>query len=133
MHCWTVPTVSEVELLRMTTTSAGARPADGRLRCELVAGHQGSHIGFATAARDGDQWWWLRWDERSGEVGEMIQIDPCDSVLPQGRYADDCVLPLGHPGPHSFDVPCAPVIGRRHPVRLRPGRKTRWHSRRNPD
>jgi len=110
MHCWTVPTVSEVELLRMTTTSAGARPADGRLRCELVAGHQGSHIGFATAARDGDQWWWLRWDERSGEVGEMIQIDPCDSVLPQGRYADDCVLPLGHPGPHSFDVPCAPVI-----------------------
>jgi hypothetical protein len=88
----------------------------------MVAEHQGSHIAFAAAAEDGDQWWWLRWDGRSGEPAELVQIDPCPAELPQGRYADDCLLPEGHPGPHSFDVPARPPrSGERPRVRGRYG------------
>jgi hypothetical protein len=112
MQCRTGVTVSAVELLTMTTVSVDSAAAGGRLSCDLAAGHQGSHIAFAGAARDGEQWWWLRWDGGSGEPAELVQIDPCPAELPQGRYADDCLLPEGHPGPHSFDVPT---------VRRRPG------------
>jgi hypothetical protein len=108
MYCQTLATVSAVELLMMTTISANARPAGDQLSCELVAGHQGNHMAFAAAAQDGDQWWWLRWDGQPSGVGELVQIDPCDAELPRGPYADDCVLPQGHPGPHSFDLPAAP-------------------------
>jgi hypothetical protein len=108
MQCRTGVTVSAVELAAMTSVSADAGAADGRLGCELGAGHQGSHIAFAGAAWDGEQWWWLRWDGRSGEPGELVQIDPCPAELPQARYADDCLFPEGHPGPHSFDVPAGP-------------------------
>jgi hypothetical protein len=91
---------------------------DGCLRCELVAGHDGSHVALLATEHDGDQWWWLRWDGRPGEV---IHLDPCDAELSKGRYADDCFLPAGHPGAHSFDLqPLAPPPGRRHPVRPRP-------------
>jgi hypothetical protein len=132
VYCGTVSAAGVAELLRMTATSVGAYPADDPLSCELVAGHVGTHMAFAAAAHDGDQWWWLRWDDRPGEVGELIQIDPCEAVLPQGRYADDCVLPQGHPGPHSFDEPPAkPVSGRRHTVRLRAGQVLPRRSRRN--
>ena len=105
MHCRTAATVSAAEMLRVNAISADAQPADGRLACELVAGHDGSHLAFAAAADDGDQWWWLRWGGQSGAAPELVQIDPCDAVLPQGQYADDCVSPHGHPGPHSFDLP----------------------------
>ena len=130
MHCRTVVTVSAVELVAMPTVSVGAGAAGGRLSCELVAGHQGSHVAFAATARDGDQWWWLRWDGRSDEATELVQIDPCPAQLPQGRYADDCLLPAGHPGSHSFDVPARPPrSGERHRVgaRFRPigGRDSR--------
>lgn len=91
-----------------------AQPDASRLDCELVAGHPGSHVALVATAHGGDQWWWLRWDERHSAA---IQIDPCDAELPQGRYADECVLPDGHPGPHSFDLlPLLPLPGRRHRV-----------------
>jgi hypothetical protein len=86
-----------------------------------VAGHVGSHVALVATVRGGDQWWWLRWDGQLGEAIEVMQIDPCDAELSQGRYADDCVLPEGHPGPHSFDLPPLPFLpGKRHSVRLRP-------------
>ena len=98
MHCRTVATVS--------AASAGD---PGRLGCELVTGHPGNHIAFVTAAQDGDQCGWLRWDAGSGE---LVQVDPCDAKLPQGRYSDDCLLPMSHPGPHSFDLPARDVGAR---------------------
>jgi hypothetical protein len=116
MHCPTVATVSAAELLRVTTVSVDAHPAGGRPGCELVAGHDGSHIAFAAAANDGDQWWWLRWDGQSGEATELVQIDPCDAVVVHARYPDDCMLPHGHAGPHSFDLP----VVRRAPVNAVP-------------
>jgi len=109
MYCQTVAIVSAVELLTMTTISANAHPTSDQLSCELVAGHQGNHMAFAAAAQDGDQWWWLRWDGQPRGAGELVQIDPCDAELPQEQYADDCFLPHGHPGPHSFDLPAAPA------------------------
>lgn len=108
MYCQTVATVTAVELLKTTTISANAHPAGDQLSCELAAGHPGNHMAFAAAAQDGDQWWWLRWDSQPSGASEVVQIDPCDAELPQGQYADDCVLPQGHTGPHSFDLAAAP-------------------------
>jgi hypothetical protein len=104
MHCPTVATVTAVKLLTTTAISADAHPAGGRFSCELVAGHPGSHLAFAAAAQDGDQWWWLRWDGRSGRATELVQIDPCDAELPQGRYADDCWVSPGAATPLSRPV-----------------------------
>jgi len=130
MHCGTVAAVSAARLLTVTNVSADAHPARSRLSCELVVGHHGSHVAFAAATRDGDQWWWLRWDGQSGGAAELVQIDPCSAVLPQGRYADDCMLPQGHPGPHSFDLPARPPLsGKLHPVRVRSPHTARRDSR----
>lgn len=101
VRCWAVATVSAAELVTFPTISEDAHPMSSHLCCELVAGHDDSHVALVAIAHGGDQWWWLRWD---GKVGELIQIDPCDAELPQGRYADDCLLPEGHRGPHSFDL-----------------------------
>jgi hypothetical protein len=110
------------DLLRLTVLAEPVRPDERRLRCELVAGHEGSHVALIGTEHDGDRWWWLRWD---GHPGEVIQIDPCDAELSKGRYADDCFLPGGHPGAHSFDLqPLASASGRRHAVRPRPYRRT---------
>jgi hypothetical protein len=110
VRCRAVATVSATALLTLIAASEDANPESGRLSCELVAGHGGSHVALVATAHGSDQWWWLRWDGQLGEVTEVIQIDPCDAELPQGRYTDDCVLPEGHPGPHSFDLPPLPSL-----------------------
>ena len=121
VRCRAVTTISATEVLTLTTISDDAHPDGGRLSCELAAGHGGSHVALVATAHGGDQWWWLRWDGELGNAIELIQIDPCDAELPQGRYKDDCFLPDGHPGPHSFDLPPPPSLSReRHPFRLRP-------------
>jgi hypothetical protein len=108
------------ELVRLTALAEYVGPDEDRLRCELVAGHDGSHIALVATRYDGEQWWWLRWD---GQPGEVIQIDPCDAELSEGRYADDCFLPANHPGAHSFDLqPLTSSPGRRHAVPPRPHR-----------
>jgi len=90
----------------------------GRLICELAAGHEGSHVAFVAAVHGGDQWWWVRWDGQLRAAVQVVQIDPCDAELPHGGYADDCLLPEGHPGPHSFHLPPLAVPpGERRPVR----------------
>ncbi|MEU4422194.1 hypothetical protein AB0F81_16330 [Actinoplanes sp. NPDC024001] len=76
---------------------AGLPPRD--VRCELVAGHDGSHIAFALAAEGGDQWWWVRW---AADGSEVVALEPCDTVCPAEH--DDCLLPAGHAGPHSYEL-----------------------------
>ncbi|MBG0564599.1 hypothetical protein [Actinoplanes aureus] len=73
----------------------GLPPRD--VRCELATGHEGSHMAFALAAAGGDEWWWARWTTGGCEV---VPLDPCDTVCPAEH--DDCLLPAGHAGPHSF-------------------------------
>jgi hypothetical protein len=105
VRCAAVPTVNTDELLASIADIDNANPESARLICELVAGHEGSHIALVATAHGGDQWWWLRWDGQLGEPKEVVHIEPCDAELPHERYADDCLLPEGHPGPHSFDLP----------------------------
>ena len=71
------------------------------LRCEIAAGHSGSHVAFAASADDGELWWWLCWAEPTREVR---QIDLCDGRSLNDPYLDDCLLFDGHPGMHSFDL-----------------------------
>jgi hypothetical protein len=71
------------------------------LSCEIAAGHGGNHIAFAAAADGGELWWWLCWETQTREVR---RIDPCDGRRLDDQYMDDCLLPAGHPGPHSFDL-----------------------------
>jgi hypothetical protein len=101
--------VGATELLTLIAHSEEAISASGRLRCELMAGHAGRHVAFVATVHGGNQWWWLCWEGLLGEKIEAVQINPCNAELPQGRYADDCVLPEGHPGLHSFDLPPASV------------------------
>ncbi|MBB4761878.1 hypothetical protein ACFQFC_37610 [Amorphoplanes digitatis] len=69
--------------------------------CELAAGHPGSHVAFVVAAEDGDHWWWLRWDARHRH---LIRLDPCERTATDEDVPDDCLLPSGHHGPHSFEL-----------------------------
>ena len=120
VRCRAVATVGAAELLTLIAGSEDAHSESGRLSCELVAGHVGSHVALVATVHGGDKWWWLRWDGQLGETIDVLQVDPCDAELPQGRYADDCLLPEGHQGPHSFDLPPLPSLpGEPHRVRLR--------------
>jgi hypothetical protein len=121
VRCLAVAGVNAGEWLTSIAGSKDAHLESGRLICELVAGHDRSHVALVATVHGGDQWWWLRWDGPGGETIEVVQIDPCDAELPHARYADDCLLPEGHPGPHSFHLPPLPSVPEeRHPVRPRP-------------
>lgn len=81
---------------------SGRRPdVAALLSCEIAAGHDGSHIAFAATANDGELWCWLYWREQTREIR---QADLCDGRLLDDPYLDDCLLPGGHPGPHSFEL-----------------------------
>jgi hypothetical protein len=109
VRCPAVTAVGDADMLRLATIAESLHPDDGLLGCELVAGHDGSHVALVATANDGGQWWWLRWDRLS----EVIHLDPCAAELPHGGYADDCFLPDGHSGPHSFDLPPLRLPARR--------------------
>src|SRR5690349_20530473 len=67
------------------------------LACELAIGHDDRHVGFDVAAHGGHQAWWLRW---IGRRRDAVQVDMCDGKDLDEQ--DDCLLPEGHRGPHSF-------------------------------
>jgi hypothetical protein len=122
-RCQAVATVGAAELAS-TRLPEYAHQESGPLDCELVATHDGAHVALVAVADGGDQWWWLRWGGRLGEALDVIQIEPCDAELSHGQYADDCVLPQRHTGPHSFDLrPPASLPGERHVVSRRPAHR----------
>jgi hypothetical protein len=100
--------VNDGELPTTMASSEDVSVFSGSLICELVAGHDGDHVALVGTEHGGDRWWWLRWTGELRATTDVIQIDPCDVELPHGRYADDCFLPQGHPGPHSFHLPPLP-------------------------
>jgi hypothetical protein len=95
-------------LAKLTMLPQAAAPALRQLACELAALHDGPHVAFTLAALDGDQWWWLRW---TGRVREVIQLDPCDDGPDEEPGCDFCLLPCGHPGPHSFEIRLSIRVG----------------------
>lgn len=68
--------------------------------CELVAGHEGSHVAFTVASDDGDRPWWIAWSRRRFQV---ITIDVCTHET-EDHDRDTCLLPAEHPGPHSYQL-----------------------------
>jgi hypothetical protein len=91
-------TVSEFAML--SALPDPIEPASPRPFCELADGHEDAHVAFALASHEGVQWWWLRWGRRH----EVVGIDLCEVTESDGLDADFCLLPGGHPGPHSFDL-----------------------------
>jgi hypothetical protein len=69
------------------------------MMCELGAGHDGCHATFIVATDGGDHWWWIRWD---AEHRQLSCLPTCDGT--DRRTGDDCLLPLHHPGRHTFEM-----------------------------
>jgi hypothetical protein len=92
-------TTTEAAKLRVISTDVPA--PNTSLPCEIAAGHDGDHLALA-AVSDGDElWWWLCWGLR---VRQVRQIDLCDGRDLDDPYLDDCLLPEGHPRPHSYQI-----------------------------
>jgi hypothetical protein len=79
-------------------------PISAHLVCDLALGHEDDHAAFALASDGGDTWWWVRWGR---ERHDVVQIDPC--AEPDVPAVEVCLLPSGHPGAHSCDLPPWPA------------------------
>jgi hypothetical protein len=101
LRCGATTSLTAIEAAKLRVVCYQVPAADALLSCEIAIGHDSSHLAFATTASDGDLWWWLYWKERTREVR---QVDLCDGRLLDDPYPDDCLLPDGHPGPHSFEL-----------------------------
>ncbi|GAA0927318.1 hypothetical protein Vau01_117220 [Virgisporangium aurantiacum] len=98
-QCFATTGLTVTECDRLAALPDPVEPARLDLTCELAIGHTDHHIAFAVAAHSGNQQWWLRWN---GRLRDVVHIELCD-----GRDADehnDCLLPHGHDGPHSFAI-----------------------------
>ena len=101
LRCVAASPLTAIEAAKLGVSCSEVPAAEAWLRCELVAGHDASHVAFAAIGSDGELWWWLRWGAQDREIR---QIDLCDGRHVDDPYLDDCLLPGGHPGPHSFEL-----------------------------
>jgi hypothetical protein len=101
IRCGVMTSLMDTEVAKLRVVCPQVPAEQAMLRCEIVAWHDGSHVAFATSADDGELWWWLCW---TGQTREVRQIEICDGRCLDDPYRDDCLLPDGHPGPHSFDL-----------------------------
>jgi hypothetical protein len=99
--CGVTASLTVIEAAKLRVNCRQVPAAEAVLICELVAGHDGSHVAFATTANDDELWWWLCWGAQTREVR---QIELCDARWLDDPYLDDCLLPDGHLGPHSFHL-----------------------------
>jgi hypothetical protein len=99
--------LTAAELARLVALPAPVNPVVRFLICELVAGHDGCHTALTVTASGGERWWWLRWPPESRwapELRELVVADTCDGMGTGNEWAEWCLLPHGHPGPHSFEI-----------------------------
>lgn len=101
VHCGVTRSLRGIEAAKLRVICRQVPDVQASLSCEIAAGHDGSHVAFATAADAGELWWWLCW---GGQTREVRQIDLCDARWLDDPYMDDCLLPDGHPAPHSFEL-----------------------------
>jgi hypothetical protein len=101
VRCKSTTSLTAVEAAELRGISGDAPAPGTSLVCEIAAGHDGSHTALATIS-DSDQLWWLCWGDRAREV---CQIPLCDGRDLDDPYLDECLLPEGHSGPHSYEIP----------------------------
>jgi hypothetical protein len=101
VRCGVTTGLTAIEAARLRVNCRQIPAVDAVLICELAAGHDGSHMAFATTADDGQPWWWLCWE---GQTRQVRQIELCDTSWLNEPYIDDCLLPEDHPGPHSYEL-----------------------------
>jgi hypothetical protein len=99
LRCAAVTAITDVEFVFLLSLPRRFGPPFRRVQCELSTSHVGSHVAFVMAADGGECWWWVRWD---ASHQELVQLQVCNAVDQPGR--DDCVLPIGHPGAHSYEL-----------------------------
>ena len=99
VRCVATTSLAPMEEAKLAVASGRTTATDAPLFCEIVGGHEGSHIAFATLSEDDEQWWWFYWN---GPAREIRQIDLCGVCCLDGPYVDECLLLEGHPGPHSY-------------------------------
>ncbi|MEU4157343.1 hypothetical protein [Actinoplanes sp. NPDC026670] len=97
-RCGAATTVTDSEFTILLTQRYRLGTPLRDVECELASEHTESHIAFAMAADNGEQWWWVRWNPL---VHEVAALEICPAVSGPGQ--DDCLLPKGHAGGHSFD------------------------------
>jgi hypothetical protein len=102
IRCRVATSLTAIEIAKLRVMCGEVPAAQTLLSCEIAAGHDGSHVAFAATADDGELWWWLYW---GGQTRDVRQVDLCDGRRLDDPYLDDCLLPDGHQGPHSFDLP----------------------------
>jgi hypothetical protein len=102
VHCSSTTSLTTREAARLRVVSGAVPATSAPLHCEIVARHDGNHLALAAVSEDDQLWWWLRWGDQARDVH---QIDLCDGRDLDDPYLDECLLPKGHPGPHSYESP----------------------------
>ena len=69
-------------------------------KCELEDGHDGTHAAMGQHCDDVE--WWIRWDAAAP------QIVPAQ-LCPEDDEDEVCLLFVGHPGHHSFELQLASI------------------------
>jgi hypothetical protein len=118
VRCGVTTSLIDIEAAKLRGVSRQVPAMQTSLRCEIAAGHDGSHVAFATSADDGELWWWLCW---TGQTRDVRQIAICDGRCLDDPYLDDCLLFDGHPGVHSFDLRNGQQTTRSHQGRTSDG------------
>ena len=98
--CRATTSLTAIETAKLRVVCRELPDVPELLSCEIGAGHDDGHVAFAAAVDDGELWWWLCWGRQTREVR---QIDLCDGRWLDDPYLDDCLLPEGHQGLHSFE------------------------------
>jgi hypothetical protein len=101
LRCGATTSLTAVEEMKLRVVSGNVPAAEAVLTCETAIGHDGSHTAFAATSENDELWWWLLW---GGHTREVRQIDLCEARSLNDPYRDDCLLPEGHPGRHSYEL-----------------------------
>lgn len=98
--CPASATLTDGEYRRLEALSDAAHQMRWELHCELEVSHVDRHC--ALGQQDGDDAWWLRWDDVGNR--ELAVHPPCPAHAISGdEHAEPCTLIIDHPGQHSFD------------------------------
>jgi hypothetical protein len=102
VHCRSATSLTAQEAAALGWASGETQAVDASYPCEIAAGHDGSHIALAAISDAGQSWWWLCW---ASQARAVRRIDLCAGRQLDAPYLDECLLPEGHPGLHSYESP----------------------------